>query len=157
MPIIAYNPKDFNQKDSKTEKSAAPIGGKDNSQKETKTDNVEQTMMIGTPIFFSNIPNYCFNKLYKRKPKPFTEREGDWICNNCKNLNFSFRVECNRCKLPKDAKTNNKNHTNEHKDKGKDNSNDKENKKEQKPLRHHQRYHNHKKNHNKRKGNDGKE
>ena len=65
-------------------------------------------MMIGTPIFFSNMPKYCYNKLYKRKQKPFTEREGDWICNSCKNLNFAFRVECNRCKLPKgaDAKTN---------------------------------------------------
>ena len=24
-------------------------------------------MMIGTPIFFSNIPKYCYNKIYKRK------------------------------------------------------------------------------------------
>jgi CHAT domain-containing protein len=63
-------------------------------------------MMIGTPIFFSNMPKYCYNKLYKRKQKPFTEREGDWICNSCKNLNFAFRVECNRCKLPKGADAN---------------------------------------------------
>lgn len=25
-------------------------------------------------------------------------REGDWICFNCHNLNFSFRKKCNRCK-----------------------------------------------------------
>ena len=25
-------------------------------------------------------------------------REGDWICFNCNNLNFSFRKKCNRCK-----------------------------------------------------------
>ena len=24
-------------------------------------------------------------------------REGDWICDLCNNLNFSFRTECNRC------------------------------------------------------------
>jgi len=26
-------------------------------------------------------------------------REGDWICLNCNNLNFSFRKKCNRCKI----------------------------------------------------------
>ena len=26
---------------------------------------------------------------------------GDWVCMKCKNLNFSFRVVCNRCQLPK--------------------------------------------------------
>ena len=95
-------------------------------------------MMIGTPIFFSNMPKYCYNKLYKRKQKPFTEREGDWICNNCKNLNFAFRVECNRCKLPKgaDAKANNNEETN------------KENNQEQKPYQRNQRYNKHKKNYN---------
>lgn len=29
----------------------------------------------------------------------FSERESDWICFNCKNLNFGFRFYCNRCKL----------------------------------------------------------
>ena len=33
--------------------------------------------------------------------RPFNERSGDWICQNCRNLNFAFRNECNRCKLPK--------------------------------------------------------
>jgi hypothetical protein len=96
-------------------------------------------MMIGTPIFFSNIPKYCYNKLYKRKQKPFTEREGDWICNNCKNLNFAFRVECNRCKLPKgaDAKTNIINE-----EKNKDNN------KEQKIYQRGQRYNKHKRSYN---------
>lgn len=137
MPIIAYN-----QKDAKNEKSTPPVGGKDNSQKETK--DMEPTMIIGTPIFFSNIPNYYFNKLYKRKQKPFVEREGDWICNNCKNLNFSFRVECNRCKLPKEANTNSKNNIKED-----NNINDIENKKEQKPIHYNIKHYNNKKNHNK--------
>ena len=36
-----------------------------------------------------------------KKHKPFTEREGDWVCYKCKNLNFAFRVMCNRCHLAK--------------------------------------------------------
>lgn len=35
----------------------------------------------------------CENKLNKNQC-----REGDWICLNCSNLNFSFRKKCNRCK-----------------------------------------------------------
>ena len=37
----------------------------------------------------------------KKKKKPFVEREGDWICFKCKNLNFAFRTNCNRCHLTK--------------------------------------------------------
>jgi len=36
-----------------------------------------------------------------KKQGQFVERQGDWICMRCKNLNFSFRVVCNRCKIPK--------------------------------------------------------
>ena len=36
-----------------------------------------------------------------KKKKNFVEREGDWVCMRCKNKNFSFRVSCNRCKIPK--------------------------------------------------------
>ena len=42
-----------------------------------------------------------YGKYQKKKVKPFTERIGDWICSKCKNLNFAFRKECNRCKVPK--------------------------------------------------------
>jgi hypothetical protein len=35
------------------------------------------------------------------KKKPFQERAGDWTCGQCRNLNFSFRVVCNRCQLTK--------------------------------------------------------
>ena len=28
-------------------------------------------------------------------------RDGDWECSDCKNINFSRRMECNRCKTPK--------------------------------------------------------
>lgn len=35
------------------------------------------------------------------KKKPFQERAGDWVCSRCRNLNFSFRLICNRCQLTK--------------------------------------------------------
>jgi len=37
----------------------------------------------------------------KKKKKEFAERVGDWVCIKCKNLNFSFRIVCNRCQIPK--------------------------------------------------------
>lgn len=37
--------------------------------------------------------------------KPFEIREGDWTCFNCNNLNFSFRLKCNRCGLSKELST----------------------------------------------------
>lgn len=35
------------------------------------------------------------NKKSKKKRNQY--REGDWICNKCQNMNFSFRVTCNKC------------------------------------------------------------
>lgn len=37
------------------------------------------------------------------KKKEFKEREGDWACYLCKNLNFKFRKTCNRCKMKKET------------------------------------------------------
>lgn len=37
----------------------------------------------------------------RKNKKPFMERVGDWVCVKCKNLNFSFRVMCNRCQMTK--------------------------------------------------------
>ena len=42
------------------------------------------------------------NKRKKRKNKEFVEREGDWSCYRCKNLNFKFRSKCNKCGLNKE-------------------------------------------------------
>lgn len=38
----------------------------------------------------------------KKKKRGFIERKGDWHCSNCKNINFAFRKECNKCKLAKE-------------------------------------------------------
>ena len=37
----------------------------------------------------------------KNKNQKIKERRGDWICAKCGNLNFSFRLVCNRCQLVK--------------------------------------------------------
>ena len=82
----------------------------------------------------------------KKKTRPFAERQGDWICKLCKNLNFAFRNECNRCKVPKkvcleqneENETNNKNKNTNKKiyknKKGHSNINDKDLNKNQKHL-----------------------
>ena len=41
------------------------------------------------------------NKIKKGK-KNFLEREGDWKCFKCKNINFAFRKTCNRCNFMKE-------------------------------------------------------
>ena len=46
--------------------------------------------------------NNCNKNRNKKKKKRYIEKEGDWPCFDCKNINFSFRVVCNRCKLPKE-------------------------------------------------------
>lgn len=44
-----------------------------------------------------NFQRKSSGNILPKKPKKFVEREGDWICKSCKNLNFSFRKMCNRC------------------------------------------------------------
>ena len=41
------------------------------------------------------------NKIKKRKIN-FLERDGDWKCFKCKNINFAFRKTCNRCNFLKE-------------------------------------------------------
>ena len=54
------------------------------------------------------VPFTVLKKNIKTK-KPFEIREGDWTCSNCNNLNFSFRVKCNRCDIAKEQSELNKN------------------------------------------------
>jgi hypothetical protein len=46
------------------------------------------------------------NKEEKTK-LPLEIRVGDWICLHCNNLNFSFRIKCNRCGILRKASPNN--------------------------------------------------
>jgi hypothetical protein len=62
---------------------------------------------INSSVFLSNLTLSNTLNLNEEKDSPtfkkkkLYERVGDWICIKCKNLNFSFRVICNRCELPK--------------------------------------------------------
>ena len=47
--------------------------------------------------------------------KPFDKRKGDWSCPECHNLNFAFRIVCNRCKIPKPKENNSDNIVNNEK------------------------------------------
>ena len=41
------------------------------------------------------------NSKNQGEKKKFDKRKGDWLCPECHNLNFAFRIVCNRCQLPK--------------------------------------------------------
>ena len=76
---------------------------------------------INNSPLYSNIPNdFSISPTFKKRnftkesgekgkdfknsnksKKTFIERPGDWICYKCKNLNFAFRTNCNRCHLTK--------------------------------------------------------
>ena len=38
---------------------------------------------------------------YKKYKNTFKQKEGDWLCSRCKNINFKFRYVCHRCNLDK--------------------------------------------------------
>ena len=77
--------------------------------------NIPQPQQNLNPILFSyneaKDKNFTqFPKNFNNKPiinntkidkKPFDKRKGDWLCPECHNLNFAFRIVCNRCQLPK--------------------------------------------------------
>jgi hypothetical protein len=52
--------------------------------------------------------NIGFNYELKlnNKKKKFIERQGDWRCSKCKNINFSFRNKCNKCQISKEESEN---------------------------------------------------
>ena len=51
------------------------------------------------------LANLVLNKNYEKAKMPFEIRIGDWICFFCNNLNFSFRMKCNRCGVLKKSNT----------------------------------------------------
>lgn len=50
--------------------------------------------------------NYKYNNQVNYINENKSERQGDWNCSKCKNLNFSFRVKCNKCLITKEESEN---------------------------------------------------
>ena len=72
--------------------------------KEEEKNKKIPAILVPASIFYNPIvknDKNIYGKYPKKKLRPFVERQGDWICKNCKNLNFAFRNECNRCGLQK--------------------------------------------------------
>ena len=72
---------------------------------------IDNASMINCPAENFNLENKKSNKFdnyieyelkLKCKRKKFVERKGDWRCSKCKNINFSFRDKCNKCKITKE-------------------------------------------------------
>ena len=60
--------------------------------------NNENNIKFGEELF--NKKNNFW--LQKKTYNGIKERKGDWVCQNCFNLNFAFRTICNRCKGKKE-------------------------------------------------------
>ena len=60
--------------------------------------------LIQNKIFFFN-PNTNNNNNINN----VRDKKKDWICTFCKNLNYSFRIKCNRCKVKKEDSEKRKN------------------------------------------------
>jgi Zn-finger in Ran binding protein and others len=63
--------------------------------------NFEKENSEITTIVTGNVKHSAQKKdlddLLSKVKKPNTQREGDWLCLKCHNLNFAFRKECNIC------------------------------------------------------------
>ena len=66
---------------------------KNNSLKNKFGDDVEPIIMLS------------MTNLEEKTKLPLEIRVGDWICLYCNNLNFSFRIKCNRCGLLRKSTT----------------------------------------------------
>ena len=114
VPIVPFIPKKLSN--TKEETQNDDKGNLNTNKEKEKNDNINrttenkkdekmlQTVFVPTSLIINPIikaPKIINNKYPKKKMKPFSERSGDWICQKCKNLNFAFRHECNRCKFPK--------------------------------------------------------
>ncbi len=66
-----------------------------------KNETFKPTAVVLTQENSANKDDFNGSNSAAKKKKPFVERVGDWNCFKCKNLNFSFRVNCNRCQMSK--------------------------------------------------------
>ena len=100
--MIQYIPKKNTELNNNYEKTQNQ--GLKNEPKDEEKNKRIPTILFPAPIFYNQMiknTKNIYGKYQKKKTRPFTERQGDWICKFCKNLNFAFRNECNRCGLQK--------------------------------------------------------
>jgi len=91
--ILSSNPKE----DLST-KSTSPNSLELSFVKRHNSENINRKQSSNSSLVSVNLEE---NKNDFVKKSHFVERQGDWICARCKNLNFSFRIVCNRCKISK--------------------------------------------------------
>lgn len=144
--IIPFTPKNYKKAENeittpeKKEEKESKQTKEENNPKIKENKDVLKKQSIPTPIFLPSIApiaapianaiflnqvqvnkNY-YNKFQAKKSRCFAGRNGDWTCMSCRNLNFAFRVVCNRCKLPK-PQTTEKKETNDEKKNNFENNN----------------------------------
>ena len=81
----------------------------DENKSTSSDDSQKKNDLIKKNIINNKNSNNVYDKNIKKNKKEkkirffkgFKERNGDWTCFYCKNLNFTFRKECNRCHRPK--------------------------------------------------------
>ena len=66
-----------------------------------KTNKYEKNELNNSKNNNSNSNNNSYNNSNNKKENILYLRDGDWFCQFCLNLNFSFRSFCNKCKAPK--------------------------------------------------------
>ena len=72
-----------------------------NNSSELKNNYINNSNSQNEQYIF-NINNKKNKKSKKvKEQKHRVKRPSDWICNRCHNLNYSFRIVCNICNLPK--------------------------------------------------------
>ena len=62
-----------------------------------KNENKKYFINPNNNRYYFNYNNNKKDKIKKNKKKKFYEKEGDWLCYKCKNINFAFRKKCNKC------------------------------------------------------------
>lgn len=68
----------------------------------TKDDPVGKPKHLLRKENDENDPTLAGKIAAKPAKKQLRERAGDWLCLSCRNINFAFRQQCNRCKLNKE-------------------------------------------------------
>ena len=88
LDVPAFIPKKLKNKKRREEENTSKKNKEINNILKNKYDDDVDSVVI-----ISNLMNEEKTKL------PLEIRDGDWICLYCNNLNFSFRIKCNRCGL----------------------------------------------------------